>query len=108
MRSFTFRSVLGQRDLAALQTGIVDAVPLGAGDFAQLKQPKGHMLGDTEKEIRFAYVGLAVSNRFLARQPNLVERYSAQRHQRQRIRAPLSGANHCDHRQVHPTQTRIQ
>jgi ABC-type nitrate/sulfonate/bicarbonate transport system substrate-binding protein len=33
------------------------------------------MLGDTEKEIRFAYVGLAVSNRLLARQPNLVERF---------------------------------
>ena len=33
------------------------------------------MLGDTEKEIRFAYVGLAVSGRLLTRQPNLVERY---------------------------------
>jgi ABC-type nitrate/sulfonate/bicarbonate transport system substrate-binding protein len=65
----------GATRLAALQTGIVDAAPLGAGDFAQLKQPQGHMLGDTEKEIRFAYVGLAVSNRLLARQPSLVERY---------------------------------
>ena len=65
----------GATRLAALQTGVVDAAPLGAGDFAQLKQPKGHMLGDTEKEIRFAYVGLAVSNRLLARQPSLVERY---------------------------------
>jgi hypothetical protein len=33
------------------------------------------MLGDTEKEIRFAYVGLAVSTRLLARQPNLVEHF---------------------------------
>lgn len=65
----------GATRLVALQTGTVDAVPLGAGDFAQLKQSKGNMLGDTEKEIRFAYVGLAVSNRLLARQPNLVERY---------------------------------
>ena len=65
----------GATRLAALQTGIIDAAPLGAGDFAQLKQPKGHMLGDTEKEIRFAYVGLAVSSRLLARQPNLVERF---------------------------------
>jgi ABC-type nitrate/sulfonate/bicarbonate transport system substrate-binding protein len=65
----------GATRLAALQTGVVDAVPLGAGDFAQLKQPKGHMLGDTEKEIRFAYVGLAVSSRLLVRQPNLVERF---------------------------------
>jgi len=65
----------GGTRLAALQTGTVDAVPLGAGDFAQLKQPKGHMLGDTEKEIRFAYVGLAVSSRLLARQPALVERF---------------------------------
>lgn len=65
----------GGARLAALQAGAVDAVPLGAGDFAQLKQPKGHMLGDTEKEIRFAYVGLAVSSRLLARQPNLVERF---------------------------------
>ncbi|HUK40704.1 MAG TPA: ABC transporter substrate-binding protein [Candidatus Acidoferrales bacterium] len=65
----------GGTRLAALQTGTVDAVPLGAGDFAQLKQPKGHMLGDTEKEIRFAYVGLAVSSRLLARQPHVVERF---------------------------------
>jgi len=65
----------GATRLAALQTGVVDAVPLGAGDFAQLKQPKGHMLGDTEKEIRFAYVGLAVSSRLLTRKPNLVERF---------------------------------
>ena len=65
----------GATRLAALQTGTVDAVPLGAGDFAQLKQPKGHMLGDTEKEIRFAYVGLAVPSRLLARNPNLVERF---------------------------------
>jgi len=65
----------GATRLAALQTGTVDAVPLGAGDFAQLKQPKGHMLGDTEKEIRFSYVGLAVSSRLLARNPSLVERF---------------------------------
>jgi ABC-type nitrate/sulfonate/bicarbonate transport system substrate-binding protein len=65
----------GGTRLAALQAGTVDAVPLGAGDFAQLKQSKGHMLGDTEKEIRFAYVGLAVSNRLLAKQPHLVERF---------------------------------
>ena len=65
----------GSTRLPALQAGTVDAVPLGAGDFAQHKQPKGHMLGDAEKEIRFAYVGLAVSSRLLARQPNLVERY---------------------------------
>jgi ABC-type nitrate/sulfonate/bicarbonate transport system substrate-binding protein len=65
----------GGTRLAALQTGTVDAVPLGAGDFAQLKQPRGHMLGDTEKEIRFAYVGLAVASRLLARQPQWVERF---------------------------------
>jgi ABC-type nitrate/sulfonate/bicarbonate transport system substrate-binding protein len=65
----------GGTRLAALQAGTVDAVPLGAGDFAQLKQPKGHMLGDTEKEIRFAYVGLAVSTRLMVRQPSLVERF---------------------------------
>src|SRR5262250_232839 len=65
----------GGTRLAALQAGTVDAVPLGAGDFAQLKQPKGHMLGDTEKEIRFAYVGLAVSSRLLTRQPHSVERF---------------------------------
>jgi ABC-type nitrate/sulfonate/bicarbonate transport system substrate-binding protein len=65
----------GGARLAALQTGTVDAAPLGAGDFAQLKQPRGYMLGDTAKEIRFAYVGLAVSSRLLARQPILVERF---------------------------------
>lgn len=65
----------GAQRLAALQAGSVDAVPLGAGDFAQLKQSKGHMLGDTEKEIRFAYVGLAVATKLIARQPELVEKF---------------------------------
>jgi len=65
----------GAQRLAALQAGSVDAVPLGAGDFAQLKQPKGHMLGDTEKEIRFAYVGLAVASKLRTRQPALVEKF---------------------------------
>ena len=65
----------GAQRLAALQVGSVDAVPLGAGDFAQLKQPKGHMLGDTEKEIRFAYVGLAMASKLIARQPELVEKF---------------------------------
>ena len=65
----------GAQRLAALQAGSVDAVPLGAGDFAQLKQPKGHMLGDTEKEIRFAYVGLAVATKMIARQPEVVEKF---------------------------------
>jgi NitT/TauT family transport system substrate-binding protein len=65
----------GAQRLAALAAGSVDAVPLGAADFAQLKQPRGHMLGDTEKEIRFAYVGLAVSNRLLAQSPSLVEKF---------------------------------
>jgi len=65
----------GAQRLAALQAGSVDAVPLGAGDFAQLKQPKGHMLGDTEKEIRFAYVGLAVASKLIGRQPELVEKF---------------------------------
>jgi NitT/TauT family transport system substrate-binding protein len=65
----------GAQRLAALQAGTVDAVPLGAGDFAQLKQPKGQMLGDTEKEIRFAYVGLAVASKLIARQPELVEKF---------------------------------
>jgi ABC-type nitrate/sulfonate/bicarbonate transport system substrate-binding protein len=97
----------GGTRLAALQAGTVDAVPLGAGDFAQLKQPKGHMIGDAEKEIRFAYVGLAVSSRLLARQPNLVERY---------LRAVIKGreyakryrADDSDHRQIHPAQARVQ
>ena len=35
------------------------------------------MLGDTEKEIRFAYVGLAVSSRLLARQPIWSKSFSA-------------------------------
>jgi ABC-type nitrate/sulfonate/bicarbonate transport system substrate-binding protein len=97
----------GGTRLAALQAGTVDAVPLGAGDFAQLKQPKGHMLGDAEKEIRFAYVGVAVSNRLLARQPTLVERYLTRRDQRQRIRQALSRADDPDHRQVHSAPARI-
>ena len=78
----------GGARLAALQTGTVDAVPLGAGDFAQLKQAKGHMLGDTEKEIRFAYVGLAVSSRLLARQPHLVERF---------LRSVIKGREYARH-----------
>ena len=33
------------------------------------------MLGDTEKEIRFAYVGLAVASKLIARDPELVEKF---------------------------------
>lgn len=65
----------GAQRLAALQAGSVEAVPLGVGDFAQLKEPKGHMLGDTKKEIRFAYVGLAVASKLIARRPELVEKF---------------------------------
>jgi len=78
----------GAQRLVALQAGAVDAVPLGAGDFAQLKQPKGHMLGDTEKEIRFAYVGLAVATRLLARNPSFVERY---------LRSVIKGREYARH-----------
>ena len=68
----------GAQRLAALQAGSVEAVPLGVGDFAQLKEPKGHMLGDTKKEIRFAYVGLAVASKLIARRPEYGRRYRDQ------------------------------
>jgi ABC-type nitrate/sulfonate/bicarbonate transport system substrate-binding protein len=65
----------GGTRLAAIQAGSIDAATLGGGDVGQLKQPRGHLLADIEKEVKFAYTGVAVSNRLLARNPELVERF---------------------------------
>ena len=77
---------------------------IGCWYFAQLKQPKGHMLGDTEKEIRFAYVGLAVPNRIVGTPTESGRTLLPRRYQRPGIRAALSGADDSDYRQVHPAQ----
>lgn len=65
----------GSTRLAAIKAGSVDSATLGAGDFAELEKPRGNMLADIEKEVQFAYTGVAVSNRLLAEQRVLVERF---------------------------------
>lgn len=65
----------GGTRLAAIKTGSVDSATLATGDIAQLDKPKGHMLGDIEKEIQFAYTGVAVLGRLLTEQSELVERF---------------------------------
>lgn len=65
----------GATRLAAIRAGSIDAATLAPGDVPQLGKPKGHLLGDTQKEVKFAYTGVAVSNKLLAENRDLVERF---------------------------------
>ena len=94
----------GGARLAALQTGTVDAVPLGAGDFAQLKQPKGTHAWRHGKGDSFRLRRLGGSQSIVGTPTESGRTLPPQRYQRPRIRAALPGADDSDYRQVHPAQ----
>ncbi|TMA60684.1 MAG: ABC transporter substrate-binding protein [Deltaproteobacteria bacterium] len=79
----------GATRLAALQTGVVDAVPLGAGDFACLRRPGGFQ-SSVSAPTEFGRT------------------FFARRDQRPGICAALPRADDSDPRQVHTTPTRVQ
>ena len=65
----------GSARLVAIEAGSVQATTLSPLDLGQIKEPKGHLLGDIEKEVKLVYTGVATSNKLLADEPGLVERF---------------------------------
>ena len=59
----------------ALRTGAIDATPLVPRDMFVLKDQKHVILADLAKEIQLVWNGVAVSNKLLAEQAQLVERF---------------------------------
>ena len=61
--------------LPALMSGAVDATPLAPRELVKLGLQKPKVLADLGKEIQLVWNGVAVSNRLLAENPALVERF---------------------------------
>ena len=61
--------------LPALMSGAVDATPLAPRELVKLGLQKQKVLADLGKEIQLVWNGVAVSNRLLADNPALVERF---------------------------------
>ena len=59
----------------ALRTGAIDAAPLVPRDMVVLKDQKHIVLADLGKEIQLVWNGVAVSNKLLAENPQLTERF---------------------------------
>ncbi len=59
----------------ALVSGAIDAAPLAPRDVMALKDQKHAVLADLGKEIQLVWNGIAVSNKLLAENPQLVERF---------------------------------
>ncbi|HWH76703.1 MAG TPA: ABC transporter substrate-binding protein, partial [Candidatus Binatus sp.] len=61
--------------LPALMSGMVDATPLAPRELVKLGLQKQKVLADLGKEIQLVWNGVAVSNKLLADNPQLVERF---------------------------------
>jgi ABC-type nitrate/sulfonate/bicarbonate transport system substrate-binding protein len=61
--------------LPALMSGTVDATPLAPRELVKLGLQKQKVLADLSKEIQLVWNGVAVSNKLLADNPQLVERF---------------------------------
>jgi NitT/TauT family transport system substrate-binding protein len=59
----------------ALLSGAIDAAPLVPRDMVVLSQQKHTVLADLGKEIQLVWNGVSVSNKLLAENPQLVERF---------------------------------
>jgi len=59
----------------ALKTGAIDAAPLVPRDMVVIKDQKHVVLADLGKEIQLVWNGVATSNKLLAENPQLVERF---------------------------------
>lgn len=59
----------------ALQSGAIDASPLTVRDLVALKDQKHVVLANLNKEIQLVWNGVSTSNKMLAENPNLVERF---------------------------------
>src|SRR5258706_1369411 len=61
--------------LPALMSGMVDATPLAPRELVKLGLQRQKVLADLSKEIQLVWNGVAVSNKLLADNPQLVERF---------------------------------
>jgi NitT/TauT family transport system substrate-binding protein len=59
----------------ALLSGAIDAAPLVPRDMVVLTQQKHTVLADLGKEVQLVWNGVSVSNKLLAENPQLVERF---------------------------------
>ena len=59
----------------ALKTGAIDAAPLVPRDMVVMKDQKHIVLADLGKEIQLVWNGVATSNKLLAENPQLAERF---------------------------------
>ena len=59
----------------ALRSGAIDASPLTVRDVVMMKDLKHTILADLGKEIQLVWNGVAVSNKILAENPQLVEKF---------------------------------
>ncbi|HEX9453817.1 MAG TPA: ABC transporter substrate-binding protein [Candidatus Binatia bacterium] len=62
---------------AAFKSGAIDATPLLPRDVLQVGQAKGHVLADIGDEIQLIWNGAATSNKLLAENRGLAERFLA-------------------------------
>ena len=74
-KAFLFIAVRSEARFPAFLSGSVDASPLTPRDLAQIGPIKGNTLADISKEVQLVWNGVAVSNRLLADNPGLVERF---------------------------------
>ena len=59
----------------ALRSGAIDASPLAVRDVVLMKDQKHNVLADLGKEIQLVWNGVATSNKILAENPQLVEKF---------------------------------
>jgi NitT/TauT family transport system substrate-binding protein len=74
-KSFLFIAVRSEARFPAFLSGSVDASPLTPRDISQVGPTRGHAIADLSKEIQLVWNGVAVSNKLLAENPGVVERY---------------------------------
>src|SRR4029434_1411823 len=72
---FVFIAVRSEARFPAFLSGSIDAAPLSPRDIAQIGQMRVNTIADISKEIQLVWNGVAVSNKLLADNPALVERF---------------------------------
>src|SRR5919106_108869 len=74
-KSFLFIAVRSEARFPAFLSGSVDAAPLTPRDITQIGSIRANTIADISKEIQLVWKGVAVSNKLLADQPAMVERF---------------------------------
>lgn len=74
-RSFLFIAVRSEARFPAFLSGSVDAAPLTPRDIAQIGASRAYAVADMSKEIQLVWNGVAVTNKLLAENPALIERF---------------------------------